>query len=186
MKAQLTLVGGGARSGKSRFAEALAVQRGARRVYVATARAGDGEMAARIARHVADRGDRFRTVEEPFALAEAVAAIDDADVVLIDCVTLWLSNLCCADLAAADIEARIDALASAVAARRQHTILVTNEVGLGIVPEHALARLFRDFAGRAHQQLAAVADEVYFGVMGAMMRLKPSPVVALFGDELPR
>jgi adenosylcobinamide kinase/adenosylcobinamide-phosphate guanylyltransferase len=180
MHGRLTLIGGGARSGKSRFAHTLAMERGRQRVYLATAEAGDDEMRARIARHVAERGDELVTVEAPRDVVGALATID-ADVVVLDCLTLWLSNLCCAGMAEAAIEDQVARLVVALGDHEREHIVVTNEVGLGIVPEHALARLFRDVAGRAHQQLAARADEVYLGAMGAMIRLKPAPVEAVFG-----
>jgi len=171
-------VGGGARSGKSRFALARARQLGERRVFVATGQALDAEMADRIAAHVRTRGDDFRTVEEPLDLPGVLAspAIDGADVVVVDCLTLWLSNLLVRGDDEAHIAARVDALCAVLERRRCHALLVTNEVGLGIVPESPLGRLFRDVAGRAHQLLAAAADEIYFAVLGTMLRLRPEPL----------
>lgn len=183
MSPRLALIGGGARSGKSRFAQAEAMARGRRRVYVATAEAGDDDMRARIARHAAERGDDFRTVEAPIELARALASIDDADVVVVDCLTLWISNLCCADLGADAIEARVDAVARILSARARDYLVVTNEVGLGVVPDNALARHYRDVMGRAHQRLAAEADEVYLGAMGVMLRLAPAPVIAVVPEQ---
>jgi adenosylcobinamide kinase / adenosylcobinamide-phosphate guanylyltransferase len=136
-------------------------------------------MAARIAVHVRTRGTDFRTIEEPLDLPRALdarAAAGDADVVLVDCLTLWLSNLLLRGDSEERIGAQVDALVAALARRRFHVLLVTNEVGLGIVPESALARLFRDVAGRAHQQLASVADEIYFAVLGTILRLRPEPL----------
>lgn len=159
--AHLTLVLGGARSGKSRHAESLF--RPGPRAYVATAQAFDDEMRARIAAHRADRaGDGWSTIEEPIDLIGALA-IDQP--VLVDCLTLWLSNLLLADLPVPSLDA-------ALAARRHDTVLVSNEVGLGIVPDNALARRFRDDAGRLHQHLATLADTVTFVVAGIPMRVK--------------
>jgi adenosylcobinamide kinase/adenosylcobinamide-phosphate guanylyltransferase len=171
----LAIVGGGVRSGKSAFALRLAMERGARRTFVATAQAYDDEMRARIARHVDERGIDFVTVEAPLALEEAVAATD-ADVVVIDCLTLWLSNLLLADVSPAAIEGRVDALARALERAQFASVLVTNEVGMGIVPESSLGRAFRDVAGRAHQRLARSAREIYLAAIGTVVRLRPAPV----------
>lgn len=178
---RFVLVGGGARSGKSRFAQALAASLGRRRVFVATAQALDDEMRDRIDRHRQERGATFTTIEEPLALPETIAALgaDAADVVLIDCLTLWLSNLLLRDPAAEPARRRIDDLARAIAARRCHVVLVSNEVGLGIVPEAALARTFRDLSGHAHQVLGAQADEIYAALLGQILRLRPDPVACV-------
>ena len=179
---RIILVGGGARSGKSRFALARARRLGARRVFVATGQALDAEMAERIATHVRTRGADFRTIEEPLALPEALIALgggdapSSADVVVVDCLTLWLSNLVCRGDGEVMIAERVDALAAALARRRFHAIVVTNEVGLGIVPEAPLGRLFRDVAGRAHQRLAAQADEIHLAILGTILRLRPEPL----------
>jgi adenosylcobinamide kinase/adenosylcobinamide-phosphate guanylyltransferase len=174
--ARIILVGGGARSGKSRFALGRARPLGEKRVFVATGQALDGEMTERIAEHVRTRGADFRTVEEPLELPQALAAIDDADVVVVDCLTLWLSNLLCRGEGEAQIAARVEALVAALLRRRFHALVVTNEVGLGIVPDSALARLFRDVAGRAHQRLAAVADEIFLAILGTVLRVRPEPL----------
>lgn len=176
---KLVLVGGGARSGKSRFALAHAQHLGARRVLVATAEALDDEMRARIARHRADRGDAFRTVEEPRALGAALERIEGADVVVIDCLTLWLSNHLCAGAEPAWIEDEIDHVLDVIAARPFVTVAVANEVGMGVVPESALGRVFRDIAGRANQKFAERAGEVYLGALGSMLRLVPGPVTCV-------
>ena len=183
---RIVLVGGGARSGKSRFALARARRLGARRVFVATGQALDAEMAERIATHVRTRGADFRTIEEPLALPEALIALggsegagsaqSSADVVVVDCLTLWLSNLVCRGDGEVMIAERVDALAAALARRRFHAIVVTNEVGLGIVPEAPLGRLFRDVAGRAHQRLAAQVDEIHLAILGTILRLRPEPL----------
>jgi len=171
---RLTLIGGGARSGKSAFGLRLARSTGARRLFVATAQARDTEMAARIDRHRRDRGADFLTVEAPIELARAVAAATDVDVVVIDCLTLWLSNLLALDLAEAEILARIDGLVAAASGRSFTTIVVSNEVGMGIVPPTPLGRVFRDLTGLAHQRLAAAADEIYCAMLGTIVRLRPS------------
>jgi adenosylcobinamide kinase/adenosylcobinamide-phosphate guanylyltransferase len=170
------LIGGGARSGKSSLALSLARKGGARAVFLATAEARDDEMKGRISRHQAERGAAMTTLEEPIAVARVLAAVD-ADLVLVDCLTLWLSNLLCAGLDDAAIERAVDELVAVVAQRRISTVLVTNEVGLGIVPESALARRFRDLAGTTHRRLAAEADEVYFAAMGLCLRIKPSSLL---------
>lgn len=172
----VVLIGGGARSGKSRFALGRAHALGGRRVFVATGQAFDDEMEHRIALHRGERGGAFTTVEEPLELARVLRDPPAADVVLVDCLTLWLSNL----LVRGDDEQAVaratDELCAVLAARRRHVIVVTNEVGLGIVPENALARTFRDVAGRAHQQIAAIADEVYVAILGSVLRLRPAPL----------
>jgi adenosylcobinamide kinase / adenosylcobinamide-phosphate guanylyltransferase len=172
----LVLVGGGARSGKSRFALGRAAALGRRRLYIATAEAGDDEMRARIARHRAERGDAFDTLEEPLALPEAIAAARDSDVLLVDCLTLWLSNLLVGGLDETAAEVRLDALCAALAARAAHVVIVSNEVGMGLVPETPLGRAFRDLTGLAHQRLAGLADEVHLAAMGVVLRLRPPPV----------
>jgi adenosylcobinamide kinase / adenosylcobinamide-phosphate guanylyltransferase len=171
------LVGGGVRCGKSAFALRLAEDLGSRRVFVATAQAFDAEMAERIAAHQLERRELFRTVEEPLALPEVLRAESTrADVIVIDCLTLWLSNLILADADSDQVAERVEDLAAALAARSCHVIMVTNEVGMGLVPETALGRLFRDCAGRAHQRLARECDEVYAGILGCILRLRPTPV----------
>ena len=167
------LVLGGARSGKSRHAQALseaAATTDGALVYIATAQAFDREMVDRIARHRSDRDGRWRTVEAPLALAETLAAADGAGVVmLVDCLTLWLSNLL---LAEADIDAATDTLLSTLAALEGKIILVSNEVGLGIVPDNALARRFRDVAGMLHQRIAGQVDSVDMVAAGLVQRWK--------------
>jgi len=174
--AQLILVGGGVRSGKSSFALARARELGTRRAFVATAQAFDHEMIDRIARHQHERGDAFRTIEEPIALARALTALDDIDVVVIDCLTLWLSNLLLLDRPQREILDAVDEVVGVLAQRRYHAIVVTNEVGMGVVPESALGRAFRDITGLAHQRLAAAADEIDVAILGTVLRIKPGPV----------
>jgi adenosylcobinamide kinase/adenosylcobinamide-phosphate guanylyltransferase len=171
-------VGGGARSGKSAFALTRAMALGSRRVFLATAECLDDEMRARVACHREERGAGFRTIEAPRQLLEALHGLEDVDVVLIDCLTLWLSNLLLDDEPTASIEARIAELVQWLVVRRCHTVIVTNEVGMGIVPDNALARRFRDLTGRAHQRLGAACDEVYLAALGQVIRLKPAPIAA--------
>jgi adenosylcobinamide kinase / adenosylcobinamide-phosphate guanylyltransferase len=170
------LVGGGARSGKSAFALARARELGARRLFVATARRYDAEMDERIARHRAERAAQFDTVEEPLALPEVLAGAAGYDVAVVDCVTLWLSNQLIDGVAADAIERRIAELGRAVERAPCHVVLVTNEVGMGVHPESALGRTFRDLAGRAHQRLARAATEVQLAVLGVVVRLAPGPI----------
>ncbi|MCX7644548.1 MAG: bifunctional adenosylcobinamide kinase/adenosylcobinamide-phosphate guanylyltransferase [Rhodobacteraceae bacterium] len=165
---RLSLVLGGARSGKSRLAEALAALAPGPRSYIATAEPGDAEMAARIARHRADRaGGGWVTLEAPHDLAGALAAA--RGVVLIDCLTLWLSNRM---LAGADPEAEAGALLAVLAAHPGPVVAVSNEVGWSIVPENALARAFRDAQGRLNQALAAEAGLVVAAIAGLPLALK--------------
>ena len=164
------LVLGGARSGKSRYAQSRAEALDGELVFVATAQALDDEMAERIARHRDDRGSRWSTLEAPVELAAAIH--DEArpgQVLLIDCLTLWTSNLLLADR---DIAAATGELVDAIGQARGTLIFVANEVGLGIVPDNALARRFRDEAGRVNQQVAAAAGEVVFVAAGLPLRLK--------------
>ena len=172
----IALVGGGARSGKSAFALEHARTLGPRRILLATAEAHDAEMRARIAQHRRERGDDFATVEEPLAVPEAVGALRDLDVVVIDCLTLWLSNLLLHDQPHTRIVERVDALCESLRASPFHSVVVTNEVGMGIVPESALGRAFRDLAGLAHQRIARRADQVYLAAVGCVLRLAPAPL----------
>jgi adenosylcobinamide kinase / adenosylcobinamide-phosphate guanylyltransferase len=166
-----TFVLGGARSGKSRFAENLAHESGLERHYIATGRAWDDEMRARIAQHKHDRGPLWTTHEEPLALAETIARIDaPGKVVLVDCLTLWLTNLMMED--GCDIAAESAALAALLPQLSASIILVSNEVGLGIVPENKMARAFRDHAGRLHQMIAAEVADVYFIAAGLPLKMK--------------
>ncbi len=168
----VTLVLGGARSGKSTYAEQLAEGRPGPCVYLATATAGDAEMAARIAEHRRRRGARWRTEEAPLDLAGALRAAALSDrVVLVDCLTLWLSNILFAKL---DVENECGKLLAALPELAGPVIFVSNEVGLGIVPDNALARRFRDDAGRLNQAVAAAAQSVVFMAAGLPLRMKPS------------
>jgi adenosylcobinamide kinase/adenosylcobinamide-phosphate guanylyltransferase len=175
-KSRIILVGGGARSGKSAFALELARSLGTQRLFVATAQPGDAEMAERIRRHQQSRGDGFTTLEEPLAIEQALLGRQTRyDVLVLDCVTLWLSNMLLQGMDADAILLRVDGLIAALAGGPGHAVIITNEVGMGLVPETALGRVFRDVAGSVHQRLSAAADEVYFAVLGAMLRIKPAP-----------
>ena len=159
---------GGARSGKSRFAETLLEVLAPPWLYVATAEALDDEMRARIAEHRNRRDSRWTTRDAPHDLPAAVQRAEPAPM-LIDCLTLWLSNRL---LAGADYATEGSLLVAALRARHAPTLVVSNEVGLGIVPDNALARSFRDAAGRLNQQVAAAADAVHFVAAGLSLRLK--------------
>ena len=172
----LILIGGGVRSGKSAFAERRAIELGERRAFIATAEALDEEMRHRIERHRADRGADFETFEASRDLLGALEATASCDVVLIDCLTMWVSNLLLDGLDDDALEGAIEALASRLAEATIPILLVSNEVGMGVVPDNALGRRFRDHVGRAHQRLSPLADEVYFAAMGTLLRLKPLPV----------
>jgi adenosylcobinamide kinase/adenosylcobinamide-phosphate guanylyltransferase len=164
------LVLGGARSGKSAFAERLVAETGLLRHYIATGRAWDDEMRERIAKHRADRGDGWQTHEEPLALVERLEALDDpGNVILVDCLTLWVTNLMMEEL---DMAGEIARLADFISTAKAKLVLVSNEVGLGIVPENRMAREFRDHAGRLHQSIAARAAEVYFVAAGLPLKMK--------------
>lgn len=167
--AQTILITGGARSGKSAIAEARALALGPRATYIATAEAFDDEMRARIAQHQARRGDRWTTVQAPRTLVETLAATDGQGPRLVDCLTLWLTNLM---LSGGDWRREAERLVVALPLQADPVVLVTNEVGSGIVPENALARAFRDAAGELNQRVAAVAGEVILAVSGLPLRVK--------------
>lgn len=162
-----TLFVGGARSGKSRLALATAERHAGPLHYLATAEIGDAEMAERIAMHQAERSARWQAVECPLDLPEAISARSKG-VILVDCLTLWLSNLM---LGGHPIERRSEDLLAAIAATQLPLVIVTNEVGLGIVPAHPLGREFRDVAGRLNQKVAARMDAAYFIVSGMVLPL---------------
>jgi adenosylcobinamide kinase/adenosylcobinamide-phosphate guanylyltransferase len=169
----LTLVLGGVRSGKSAYAqkaaETAATANGGALIMIVTAEPLDGDMKARIAQHRAERGPAWQTVEAPLELPEAIARLQAEDIVVVDCLTLWTSNLL---LRGADIPAHAKALCDTIAKCPCPLWLVSNEVGLGVVPDNALARRFRDEAGRLHQRIAAVADEVVMTVAGLPLKVK--------------
>ncbi|MBI3947116.1 MAG: bifunctional adenosylcobinamide kinase/adenosylcobinamide-phosphate guanylyltransferase [Armatimonadetes bacterium] len=175
---KIIFIFGGARSGKSRYAQARAAEGGPRVTYLATADAGDAEMAARIARHRRDRPGAWRTVEAPRSLAAALRrCAAESDTVLVDCLTLFLSNALAApgadpEGAAAEALAEMDAALAAAREMPATVLLVSNEVGMGLVPPYPLGRAFRDLAGSVNQRVAAAADEVYFVAAGLPLRLK--------------
>ena len=165
----LTFVIGGARSGKSRHAQSLARATPAPWVMIATAEALDEEMRERIAEHKRMRGEGWITMEAPIDLTGAIALAPVEAPVVIDCLTLWLSNLMLGDH---DHDLAVNGLETALRARTAPTIVVANEVGLGIVPDNPLARKFRDFAGVLNQKVARSADEVYFTAAGIPLKIK--------------
>ena len=176
---ELILILGGARSGKSAHAEQLARRRGGEVLFVATATAGDDEMAWRIAAHRADRPAGWRTLEAPSGVAEVVAALNDpSGTIILDCVTLLVSNLLLAHEAAGGtaieraIDAEIDALLDRIGSNAATWIVVSNEVGMGLVPPYPLGRAYRDLLGRANARLAARADRAYLLVAGLPLDLK--------------
>lgn len=164
----LTLVLGGARSGKSRYAEGLLAGMPAPWIYLATGQAWDEEMRARVAEHRARRTGGWQTIEVPVALADALDDAGDRPV-LVDCLTLWLTNLLLGDH---DVEQAVSRLMAALGRRQAATVLVGSEVGMGIVPENALARRFRDEAGLLHQRIATIADRVVLVVAGLPLVVK--------------
>ena len=164
----IILVGGGSRSGKSRKALEIARRYGSRRGFLATAQAFDDEMAERIRLHQVERGEEFTTVEEPINLGAAVRRVEgELDVLVVDCLTLWLTNVMLSG-----VEVDMVAMLDGMAASALPCVLVTNEVGCGIVPENKLAREFRDRAGRLNQEAMERAEEGWFMVFGAGLRLK--------------
>ena len=166
---RLTLVLGGARSGKSRYAERLVEATAATAIYCATAAPGDAEMGARIAAHRARRSTSWRTIEAPLELAAAIGRASPECPLLIDCLTLWLSNLM---LAGRPLDPEFATLRAALRDAAGPVVLVANEVGLGLVPETPLGRAFRDAAGRLNQEIAAIADRVVFLAAGLPLVLK--------------
>lgn len=173
---KIILIGGGVRSGKSAFALSLARGLGERRVFLATAEALDDEMRERIEAHRRDRGEDFETVEEPLDIPGAVRGLRDRDVAVVDCLTLWISNLLLREDSHARILEQVDALLAALGEGAMHAVLVTNEVGMGVVPPSASGRAFRDVCGAAHTRISRAADEVYLAVLGTVLRIKPSPL----------
>ncbi len=171
---RLTLILGGARSGKSRHAERLIEASGLDPVYIATAQALDAEMRTRIAEHQARRGERWRTIEEPLALTETLHSVHAGGratrAVMADCLTLWLTNLMVQERR---VEVEIDGLIEVLDRLDGATIFVSNEVGLGVTPTNAMARAFIDHAGLLHQRIAEKADRVLFMTAGLAQQLKP-------------
>lgn len=169
-----TLILGGARSGKTGFAERLALHSGSKPAYLATATVLDGEMRDRVSSHKASRGVRFATIEEPMRLSRTIETAGRThDVILVDCLTLWITNLLMAN---EDVATSVSELcATLVEFRDAKVILVSNEVGMGIVPDNAMARTFRDLAGAAHQRLAEICEDVYFVAAGLPLTMKGEP-----------
>jgi adenosylcobinamide kinase/adenosylcobinamide-phosphate guanylyltransferase len=181
MSRTLTFILGGARSGKSAYALRLAAQLGGRVRYVATAEAGDDEMAARIAAHRAERPPGWETLEAPRNIGAALRQAPPVDVVVVDCLTLLANNVIvplpepvAADLAEAVLLGEIESLFDAYRASEAHWLIVSNELGLGLVPPYPLGRVYRDALGRANQHVAAAADNVLFMVAGLPLALKGS------------
>jgi adenosylcobinamide kinase/adenosylcobinamide-phosphate guanylyltransferase len=174
MKSGVTLITGGVRSGKSLFAVARADEHaGSRRYLIATGEGLDDEMRERIARHRSSRPADIRTIEEPLALASALSALENhADVVIVDCLTLWISNLLGRGRSDSEILAEADSLVSVLGAVSFGVVIVSDEVGWGIVPEHPVARRFRDLLGWTNQKVAAVAETVLLMVAGYHLRVK--------------
>jgi len=180
MKGKIILVTGGARSGKSRFAERLVAALGTRVAYIATAQVLDAEMAARVDIHRGRRPEDWLTFEAPFEAAEVLGeALTKAKAVLFDCLTVYTSNLMLSPDAPTTAEGRcrfvreqIDELLQSAQGQQATVVFVTNEVGMGIVPDNALAREFRDLAGLVNQQVAAAADEVYLTISGLAVEIK--------------
>jgi adenosylcobinamide kinase/adenosylcobinamide-phosphate guanylyltransferase len=170
----ISLFIGGARSGKSAAAERYAARTGAYVYYLATAEAGDDEMRERIVRHRAQRPAAWQTIEAPLDVAAALEGLPHGAVVLLDCLTLLVSNLLLHNEADPEpaVERAVDALLAAAAARELTLIVVSNEVGMGLVPEYPLGRIYRDLLGRAAQRIAAQADEVYLVVAGIAVELR--------------
>jgi len=168
------LVTGGARSGKSAFAQEMAEQLPGPRAYLATAQILDDEMVKRVARHQSQRGQEWQaTIEEPYALdTSLIQASSGYSVILVDCITIWLSNLLLSQENPDIVLQKVDQLITSLPGCISTVIMVTNEVGLGIVPENPLARQFRDLAGFANQKLAAACDTVYLVSCGLPLKLK--------------
>ena len=173
MAGKIYFITGGARSGKSAYAEKLAHGLAGKRAYIATAQALDAEMAAKIAKHRKDRGDAWDTYEEPLAVAELLRKLSTRyQVALLDCLTLWLSNVMAHTDGDGAVLSRVEGLVQAITGFGGMCIVVSNEVGLGIVPDNPLARKFRDFAGMLNQKVAQAADEVYFTAAGIPLKIK--------------
>ncbi len=165
----LTFVLGGAASGKSAFAEKLCIESGKNRIYLATCQPYDAEIKTKISKHIAQRGDGWTTIEEPMNIAPIFSKFSQGDVVLLDCATLWISNLL---LAEADLSQNSKELLTSLSTCKASVVVVSNEVGGGIVPENALARKFRDAQGMLNQQIAAQSDLAVQVVAGLPVVLK--------------
>lgn len=179
----ISLIGGGTRSGKSSLAVSLGLRLGRRRAFIATATMSDDEMRVRIDRHRQDRGETFVTIEEPIALADALQSLTDCDVVVVDCVTHWLSNLLVRGATVDAILTDVDGVVAALEERRFHAVLVTNEVGMSVHPHTPLGRAFVEVSGWANQRLARVADQAYLAVMGTVLQIRPGLATPLSETE---
>ena len=166
------LITGGARSGKSVFAEKRTKQLGSSLIYIATSEVIDSEMKKRVEEHQARRGSEWQTFHAPINLTEALVETDGKGPCLVDCVTFWLNNLIFHD---EDIDAATKELITVLNERSDPVVLVTNEIGSGIIPENALARRFLDEAGRLNQTISQIADEVYVSISGIPLQIKPDP-----------
>ncbi len=170
MSSKITLILGGARSGKSRFAEKQALACQKERLYLATSQIFDDEMKTRIDKHKLDRGPDWITIEEPLEISDLLKREASPDrVILLDCLTLWVTNLMMAER---NMKSAFANLVDTLQTLKGDVILVSNEVGQGIVPDNKMAREFRDLAGWLHQDIAAIADKVYFVTAGLPQRLK--------------
>lgn len=167
----ITFVLGGAASGKSKFAESLCEQNGLAKIYIATAQVFDDEMAAKIAAHLVQRGSKWTTIEAPLDVSSALGSATTSDIVLLDCATLWLTNVI---LGEHDLDAHQAALLAALTTCAAPVVVVSNEVGLGIVPDNALSRRFRNAQGKLNQDIAAIADTVVTVMAGLPLTLKGS------------
>jgi adenosylcobinamide kinase/adenosylcobinamide-phosphate guanylyltransferase len=173
MNKKIIFITGGARSGKSQYAQELASKFPGPKIYLATAQPLDEEMAERILRHKKSRPGDWQTLEEPFRVAEAIRKNGDhSSLILLDCLTLWISNLMMADWSEEKILAEADRLLQACQVVKCSLVIVGNEVGMGIVPDNLQARIFRDLSGLIQQKIARKADEVYFMVCGLPQKIK--------------
>jgi adenosylcobinamide kinase/adenosylcobinamide-phosphate guanylyltransferase len=172
--AKVILITGGARSGKSSFAQECAEKYSEKRIFIATAQPFDAEMEQRIARHKVDRGDKFETIEAPFDLAAALRHTPvDTSVILLDCMTVWVGNLLYRyENDFIRIGKAVEAFTAALINLHTDVVIVTNEVGMGIVPDNPLVRQFRDLAGNLNRSVAGMADEVYLCVCGLPVKIK--------------
>ncbi|WP_218110191.1 bifunctional adenosylcobinamide kinase/adenosylcobinamide-phosphate guanylyltransferase [Oligoflexus tunisiensis] len=180
---QLELISGGARSGKSRFAVETALRAGKKRLFVATAQAWDAEMQERIRLHQEERRENFLTLEAPFGLHQHLELQPAFDVILIDCLTLWISNLMLQDKSDGEIREQVQLGLDAAMRKAPRVLLVSNEVGFGIVPDNALARRFRDLNGRLQQDISSVAHEVHLAALGVVLPLKKLARLAAEADH---
>jgi adenosylcobinamide kinase / adenosylcobinamide-phosphate guanylyltransferase len=184
---RLLVIGGGVRSGKSRFAVEQALRFDEPRAFIATAQAFDEEMVTRIRAHQAERQAMFLTIEAPIHLNDALKQAAEHRVIVVDCFTLLISNLLLEwtrdDVSgrqlASKLEAYLTPLLETLRSLNTTVICVTNEVGMGVVPPSVLGRQYRDLLGLTNQRLAAIADEVYFATLGMILRLRPAPVICV-------